>query len=630
MPFPAVPGTARPGGAVPGMPGAAPPAGPSAGPSWLAARTGLPADPAAVNRPAQVTQFLAAHGITAVYAGTQIITPSGNVGYGYGDIDWADLGVSDVDQPFTMPGGETAVGRVTVPLSPAGNGADVTVSLCADSGGSPGTVIASARIPAAWTAQLAAPAGLPAGPLATAQSNTLRLDDVTSVPWASPVTSPGSPALPTVTSSGNYIIQAGGQAGGAEAASAFTVGWDGGTAIGTVLPQPAVPQPTGLGALIATPDTLVLAGGQPTLSTVTADVWAASWAPDTGIAGAWTAQAPLPQALWGAASAVSGGTVYVIGGAHTAAGAPGTSVYYATVSNGQLTGWSAGPPLPAARYDMFAAVVNGWLVAGGGGDLSGYYAGVWYAPLGPDGTPGSWLPGPPLPAASVIQGGCCLAVTDSGIVLFSGSGPLGPVYLAQSLAVTADGPGQWQQQALNPSLIPGVNPGNNPAAAFALTAGTWQLIAIQPGQGTYCTGVLASVPVISVPLPATGLTPGGTYHILVHQDGGDLNDYAQVALDPGALAAAAQARPAGGGPWTGLPGTYSMLAGVFDQTPGGQLLHTWEDGGARITAMVYGSAYGQLLGLCEATTFTDGTMLAAVTQVTYGSTGQPAGLVQLA
>jgi hypothetical protein len=610
------------------MPGAAPSSGPSAGPSWLAARTGLPADHVAVNRPSQVTQFLTAHGITAVYAGTQIITPSGNAGYGYGDIDWVSLGTSDVDQPFTMPGGETAIGRVTVPLSPAGAGADVTVSLCADSGGNPGAVIASARIPAAWIAQLTAPSGLPGGPLATAQSATLRMNDVAGIPWASPVSSLGSPSLPTSASSGDFIIQAGGQDGGSVVASAFTVGWGGGAAIGTVLPQPAVPQATGTGTLIATPDTLVLAGGQPSLSTVTADAWTAAWAPATGITGAWTSQAPLPQALTGAAGAVSGDTVYVIGGAGTASGPPGTSVYYATVSNGQVTAWSTGPPLPAARYGMIAGVVNGWLVAAGGGDLSGYYAGAWLAPVNPDGSLGAWLPGPPLPDAVFTEAGCSYAVTASGIVVFSGFGNSGILNLVQSLTITADGPGQWQQQALNPAVNPGG--GNNPVAAFGLGAGTWQLFSVSPGSAAYCTGVLASVPVISVPLPATGLTPGGTYHLLVRQDGGDLNDYAQVALDPGALAAAAKIRPSGGGPWTGLANTYSMLAGVWDQAPGGALLHTWEDGGARIASLVYGSAYGQLLGLCEATTFADGTMLAAVTQVTYNGTGQPAGLAQLA
>jgi hypothetical protein len=46
--------------------------------------------------------------------------------------------------------------------------------------------------------------------------------------------------------------------------------------------------------------------------------------------------------------------------------------------------------------------------------------------------------------------------------------------------------------------------------------------------------------------------------------------------------------------------------------------------------MVYGGAYGQLLGLCEATVFADGTMLPAVTQIGYNSAGQVTGLAQLA
>ena len=117
----------------------------SPGLAWQAARAGLPGDANAVNYPTQADQFLAAHAITPVYAGTRSSPrPGRRTGKG---LAWVNLGWSDVDQPFTMPSGSTAIGRVTLPLSPAGNGADVTVSLCADSGGSPGTVIASTRVP---------------------------------------------------------------------------------------------------------------------------------------------------------------------------------------------------------------------------------------------------------------------------------------------------------------------------------------------------------------------------------------------------------------------------------------------------------------------------------------------------
>jgi hypothetical protein len=590
-------------------------------PAWSAARTGLPGSAAAPNYAAQVAQFLTAHAITPVYAGAQIVIPSGNVGYGFGGIDWVNLGVSDVDQPFAMPAGKTAVGRVTLPLSPSGDGADVTVSLCADSGGSPGTVIASTRLPAAWLAQLAAPGGPgTGGPLATAASGTLRMGEMTSVTWASPVTGT-APALPSVTVSGNFLYEAGGTVSGAPIAGAYTIGWGGGSAPGTVLPQPSLPAATGYPAIAATADTIVCAGGQNAVPAPLANVWAASWSPSTGIAGAWSAQAALPQATSNAAAAAWGSTVYVIGGQTT--GGDTGAVYRAAVSNGQITAWTVCPPLPIPALIPATAAVNGWLIAAGvtSGSLSTV---VYGAQINSDGSIGGWQAWPPLRvAAAPDDPGCSLAVTACGIALIGGGGAAA----VQTLTVTADGPGQWQSQTLNTAAVP---VSANPCAAFPLGTGTWETFAFTPGNGYYASGVLSSVPVISVPLPATGLTSGATYHILVHQDGGDLNDYASIALDPGALATAAQTRPSGGGSWTPLTHTYSMLAGIWDQTAGGQVLHTWEDSGARITAMVYAGSGGQLLGLCEATAFEDGAMLPAVTQIGYDSAGQVTGLAQLA
>jgi hypothetical protein len=598
-------------------------------PAWLAARAGLPGAVAAPNYASQIAQFLAAHGITPVYAGTQVIAPAGSVGYGYGGIDWADLGACDVDQPVTMPGGATAIGRVTLPLSPVGAGADVTVSLCADSGGSPGAVLASTRVPASWIAQLAAPSGLAAGgALAVAQGGTLRMNDMTAVTWASPVAAAGAPTVPACAQSGSYLIQAGGDAvgGAAFSAAVFTAGWQGGASPGIVLPQPSLPAVVNFGALIATGAVLVYAGGQPTAGTVTATVSAASWSPSSGQVQGWTAQAPLPQAVWSCAGASdpASGSIYVIGGDTSASGgAPTAAVRRSAVSNGQLGAWGACPPLPSARQGMAAAVVGGWLVACGGSDGVTAQTATWLAPVLPGGALGAWQQGPPMPQA--VSYPPSFAVTASGLVLFApGAAPA-----VLTLTVTADGAGQWQSQALDAAGLPGLV-GGSPCAAFPSSPGQWRVTGISPVYGEYYTGVLSSVPAVSVPLPAAGLASGGAYHVLVRQDGGDLNDYVTIGLDPYALATAAQTRPSGGGSWTGLGNGYSMLAGIWDQAPGGQVLHTWEDDGARITAMVYGAAYGQLMGLCEATAFADGTMLASVTEVAYSSAGQPSGLVQLA
>jgi hypothetical protein len=51
--------------------------------------------------------------------------------------------------------------------------------------------------------------------------------------------------------------------------------------------------------------------------------------------------------------------------------------------------------------------------------------------------------------------------------------------------------------------------------------------------------------------------------------------------------------------------------------------------GARITSLVTAGATGQLRGLCEATQFADGSLLPAVSQVTYEGM-VPVGVTQLA
>ncbi len=599
---------------------------PIAGPAWLAARCGLPADPAAVNGPSQAAQFLASHGITPVYAGNQIVTSLGNADFQ--GVDWVNLGVSDVDQPFIMPAGETAVGRVTLPLSPAGNGADVTVSLCADSGGNPGTVLASTRVPAPWLAQLCAPSGLAAGgPLATAQSGTMAFGAGVNTAWAQPAVSlNGAGNYATPVSSGNYTILLGGwdATAGAAIATVATVAYLGSGTVSAPVPQPSLPQAAYWAMACATADTVILAGGTNGIAHY-ATAWTASWDPSTGTVGAWTAQAPLPAVTVTGAMAAWGSTVYAAGGNAAAPATSTAAVWYASAVNGQVQSWTAGPSLPAPVSSPYLAVVNGWLVCAGGVNAADTaLTAVWYSAIQADGSPGPWQAGPPLPApAYAFSPGWNLAVTDTAVAIIAGITTGGGAgVLSQVLTVTADGPAPaWQ--ATN-----AYSGGAFQSAYYPGDSGGWEIFDLH--LASYDTVPLSPLPLISVPVPVTGLTPGATYHILVHQDGGDLNDYAQIALDPSALAAAAQARPNGGGSWTGQPDGYSVLAGVWDQSPGGQVLHTWEDSGARITALVYGGAHGELLGLCEATAFEDGTMLASVTQVTYAGTGQPSGTVQLA
>lgn len=607
--------------------------------SWQAARNGLTGDAEAVNQAAQVAQFLFAHGITPVYTGSQLVTPAGNVGFAQGGIDWLNLGSVDVDQPFTLPSG-TTVGRVTLPLSPVGGGADVQVSLYTDSGGSPNTLITQAILPASHLAQLAAPQGLASGgPLATGASNTMRCNDTTVVAWATPVSDAGAAAFPAVAQSGNYLILAGGEVGGTTASkSVFTVGWQGGAAPGTVLPQPPLPVATTDGTLVVTADVAVLAGGVTNLGTFAplATVWVAGWSPDSGQLQSWAQGPNLPVATFNANGAFDPATdtVYVLGGEVT--GPVFTAaVWYAQAVNGQLGAWKAGPSLPAPMILMAAAVVNGWLVvAGGQTGAATSTTGTWLARVQADGSLAPWQAGPPAPYSLAPQGGASnvgggFTATTSGLVAANfGGGQL------MAFTVTGDGAGSWTSQADNSA-----DSGGAAVAAFALAAGQWQLVTIfingggLLANGGYSSGVLASVPAISVPLPTTGLTASTTYHVVLHQLGGSAASYVQAAVDPHALATVAKTRPASGGSWTGLSNGYSLLAGIWDLTPVPPLQHLWEDSGTRVTTLLHAGTGGQLLGVVEATQFPSGSpesVFAAVTEIQYGSGGLPTGTLQLA
>ena len=599
------------------------------GTGWSAARTGLPADGTAVNEPGQVTQFLVAHGITAVYTGTQVITPAGNPAAVPG-LDWADLGAADLDQPFTLPAGTTAIGRVTLPLSPAGGGADVTVSLCADanSTGTPGNVLASIRIPAAWLAQLTAPDGLGnGGPLATAASNAMIAAGASSAPWTQPsVSADGSGNYATPVSSGNYTIFLGGYdtTAAVAVASVSTVAWLGGTSVSGPSTQPALPRAAYQSMAATTADTVIFAGGINGTSYLT-EVWAASWAPGTGTVGAWTAQAPLPVPIVDGGMATWGTTVFAAGGGSAGGSTSATSaVWCADASGGQIQSWQSCPPLPQPVSSPYVAAVNGWLIVAGGLSAAGTaLTAVWYSPITATGALPAWTAGPPLPVpAYAYSPGWNTAVSAESMTIISGptaGGGASP--LAMTLTVTADGPAPaWQAPDC---LIPGVYqagcwPGDNGAqeiACFHLTS--------------HDSVPLVPLPLVSVPLPASGLTAGATYHLLLHQDGGDAADYVTAAMLPSALPSPALSRTAGG-TWAQAGSGYAFLAGAWDQTPGGPVLHTWEDGGARVTSMICSAFSGQLLGLCEATAFAGGTTLPAVTRVAYAATRQPSGLAQLA
>lgn len=578
-------------------------------PVYCAPHNGLLGDASAFAGSGQVNQFLGTHPMQAIYQGDSVLTPNGTGGTAWGQ----QLSTLDVDQSFTMTG--TSIGRVAVPALPVGSGADLLVSLWTDSGGTPATMLNQARIPASWITQLAAVAGVsgPSSqaptlqytgrPLATAGLNTLHFGTASFPSWSAPTNGTGGPAgNPVSTYYGNYLIQIGGNSGSTFYNNVFTIGYDENGDIAQAMPQPSLPANTdGSGSAVVQTDpgsgtsTLFMTGGsQVSGSGMVNAVFAAGFNPATGTISSWSTQTVLPVATQYHSTAAWQNHIYVIGGS-TGAGVT-ANVYYAQVQNGQLGSWTAATPLPAPLWALFTVALNGFLfVIGGANPSAAEQDTVYYAPINADGSLGAWLPGPLLPKAmGVLQGQPALAASTYGIAV-NGSSTF------CTLGVTTDGPdASWQSAPLSA--------GGNFYAISTGDNGSWRYYGLY---GTfYCTSPVALTPRISVPLPTSGLTSGATYHVMLQQQGGDINNYLCTHLDFDAFSGNPTALTSARGAytWSALtPSGTCVPIQVFDQSaPSSGVpplpLHLWEDQGARITTIVSATTPDQRpLGVCEAT-----------------------------
>lgn len=581
-------------------------------PTSSAARSGVLGDPGALDASAQVNQFLGTHGITVLYQGTQILTANGAGLGGTTPVSfWScHLDGTDYDQPFTMSG--TAIGRVTVPVLPVGTGADLIVSLCPDSAGSPGTPIVTTRIPAAWITQLAAVGGAagpssslqlatPAtAPLATPQFNGLLFGAGVSYNWTPPApSSSGAITYPPAIGSGNYMVLAGGQIGSAGASNVYTVPWQGGAVLGAAVSQPSLPETLALTALMVNSTTLITAGGANSPGGgYTASVYTAGWNPSTGQISAWSQQTALPQAVAGAFGAATDKAIYVVGGQNSTPALVNT-VYWATISNGQVASWNAGPPLPVAVKGPFVAIIGSYLVVAGGDTTVGVTAfsnAVYYASINADGPLGPWQSGPPMPYGVGNGNSGFMVWNSAGLAIIGGvNGSGGSLSTEiQNLSFGPDGPGVWTLSTL-------ASPDGN--AVFPIGAGQWQVFSLY--STSYATAPQYQVPQISVPLPTTGLTNGATYHVMLRQAGGDLNDYLRMPLQngpfPGSPTVLSRVSSGGSG-WTAGTSGYAIPIGIYNQAASGPPLHFWSDSGARHSMLVGTTTFDQTpLGYLEAT-----------------------------
>jgi hypothetical protein len=579
-------------------------------PNWQAARNGLPGNLDAVNDPNHINQFLGAHPVTPLGYGNAAVSPT-SAGQ---DWDWTTMRTYDWAQQITMSG--TAVGRVTVPIAPSGNGADLLVTLCADNGGVPNqmTPLAQTKVPAAVITNLTAPNGLTsAGPLAHPSFNTLAFTNLAiSEPWVSPAaTVNGAPSYAACVTSGNYSILIGGwdQTGGASTNIVNTAQYLGSGQVAKPIPQPPLPVATFYGAAAATSDTVVYAGGQTNNTTFVSAVWSAGWNANTGTVGAWSSQVALPAAITQGGAASWGGNVYVVGGNTTgSASSSVATVYRSTVTNGQLSNWVQEPSLPLALSYPYVGVVGDWLiVAGGLNSSSTVQTGCYYAPIRADGSLGAWKKGPSLVGASYpVAPGWCTGVTDSALVIYGGAATTTPtnspylqVLSANSLGV-ANAWTAWQMW----------NTGERATSAFNDGNGAWSVIGYNINN-TYLWNSGSETPMLSVPLNATGLTSGNPYWVVFQQyQSGSAADYLSIAFDYQSYPADGQRSPRWSQSWSVFGGSFSIPLTLWDTTAAAQPIHAVGDvaagpnGTSSVNAgwshLVYNDT-GLLQGVCEVT-----------------------------
>ena len=596
-------------------------------PQWNARHNGVLGDASAFQDAGDVNQFLGTHGVQVLYtsiADTDLPTGTGAQPWGI------DLSTVDIDQPFEITFGPfTALGRVRLPLLAVGGGADVLVSLCADSSGVPGTVVAQTRIPASWIVQQAYAVGVSGpsteipiqeatnSPLATALSNSLLYGVWQSVPWAPPATSAtGGLSTAQLAQSGDYFIFAGGvdAANGNSSMSVTVITWTGGTTVSAPVAGPQLPQPLLSGGFTVTSDSLVYAGGvnvNGASSVVQSTVYTASWDPSTGAIGSWSIQTPLPHPLVdpGVAAYAPTDTVYVIGGSTTYAPETGaiSNVYYATVVSQQISGWLASPPFPISIIDPSVAVVENWLIVAGGYEANGDASiAVYYAPINTTtGVPGAWLAGPSVPGGVYVEG--VPAVSSTGIAWPQAFDPATGIVVQDTLTLSwsAQGPGVWTQQTgpiavLNQDQV---------TAMAVVDSGTYQIFNFQ--DSSYITANVLAVPAPTIPIPASGLTNEAPYHLLIQQQGGDENNYVRTLTDSAVYPAnwTALVSPRSSYTWaaagplgTAVPIVFASTTVAGTGTPTPLAHNTWEDNGARITTLINNTTPdGAFIGICEAT-----------------------------
>ncbi len=215
-----------------------------------------------------------------------------------------------------------------------------------------------------------------------------------------------------------------------------------------------------------------LAGGT-TSTGATADVIVTTVSSEGNLS-PWTAGPALPAARTDAALAVLGGVPLVIGGLD-ASGKPTNTVFQGTVSNGEITGWALadgskpGVPnltLPVALSGTSAIATGNGIMLFGGRTADGITAKVWSASFGTATPPtlGSWTEVTALPLPEARTDATAI-LGGNFVYVIGGQGPSGPTNTVFRLYLSAGVPApDPTRHVYGWALPPAGQPGTLPAA----------------------------------------------------------------------------------------------------------------------------------------------------------------------
>lgn len=220
--------------------------------------------------------------------------------------------------------------------------------------------------------------------------------------------------------------------------------------VGAVLPwEPAppelsLPQPRTDGALVQSGTNLIYVGGSSDGTDAVATVYAAPVRPSEGTLSPWVDGTPLPEPRRHAAAVVAAGTVYVFGG-YDAGGAPTSTAFAGTPdpATGAIAEWKLVGALALPEARAWASVVSagdGVILVGGQGP-SGATVSAWKSTMDAKGALGAWKPMADMPEPRV---GASPSLQGSHLFVYGGSDANGPtpIVLRGDLSTAKETAGQ--------------------------------------------------------------------------------------------------------------------------------------------------------------------------------------------